>query len=185
MKKITVSILTILTSLALMSPLYAAPPAEMHRPHTYYQKPELERGVSQSESQRGMSQSESQLQSEWRSESHTAEEILGLPVVAQDGEQLGEIRNISLDTRTGRINYVTIQRDEGISMVGEEESIAVPLEAFRFTKENAILTVDKNKLENAPRPPEMTDREFRRDLETHYGISPVWQEPQDRPENRY
>lgn len=156
--------ITILTSLALLSPLYAAPPVEMHRGRTYYQEPELERGLSGSQPQ---------AQSQWQSESHTAEEILGMPVVSQDGENLGEIQNITIDTETGRINYVTVRQ---AGATGVEEDVAVPLEAFDFTDENARLMVDKNTLDNAPRRSEISDREFQRQLESHYGVSPAWRD---------
>lgn len=166
MKKVTVSIITMFTSLALMSPLYAAPPVEMHQGRTYYQQPEL--GTAPEEAQLGA-------QSQLQSESHTAEEILGMPVVSQDGETLGEIQNITIDTGTGRINYVTV-RQAGAMGAGAEEGVAVPLEAFEFTDENARLMVDKNTLDNAPKRSVISDREFQRQLESHYGVSPAWRD---------
>lgn len=162
MKKITVSIVTMLAALALTAPVYAAGEYK----GTTGTKSESGQH-SQSMSQR--SQSGAQIQS--------AEEILGMSVVSRDGEKLGEIQDIKVDTRTGRVNYVTVQKG-GVMGIGGEEGIAVPLEAFQFTNDNAKLTVDKSKLDNAPKQSGMSDQEFQRDLQSHYGISPAWQEGQ-------
>lgn len=161
MKKITVSIVTMLAALALTAPVYAA------GEYKGTTGTKTESGQSQSMSER--SKSGGQIQS--------AEEILGMSVVARDGEKLGEIQDIKVDTRTGRVNYVTVQKG-GVMGIGGEEGIPVPLEAFQFTNENAQLTVDKSKLDNAPKQSGMSDQEFHRDLQSHYGISPAWKEGQ-------
>ena len=153
MKKITVSIVTMLAALALTAPGYAAG-----------EKAKSQAGATGQQTQQ-MSQSQSQ----------SAEDILGMSVVAQDGEDLGQIQDLRIDTRTGRINYVTVQKG-GVMGIGGEQGIPVPLEAFQFTDENARLTVDKNKLDNAPQQAGMSDQEFQRNLHSHYGISPAWQE---------
>lgn len=160
MKKITVSIVTMLT-MALASPLYAA---------GEYKGTE---GSQKSQTQQLQSQSQSQ----------SAEQILGMSVVGQDGENIGEIQDIKIDTRTGRINYVTVQKG-GVMGIGGEEGIAVPLEAFQFTSENAQLTVDKTKLDNAPKQEDLSDQGFQQELQSHYGVSPAWQEGQPGMESQ-
>lgn len=157
MKKITVSIVTMLAALALTAPVYAAGEYK---------------GTSGTKSQQSQSMSQ---RSQTGGQTQSAEQILGMSVVSRDGEKLGEIQDIKLDTRTGRVNYVTVQKG-GVMGIGGEEGIAVPLEAFQFTNENAKLTVDKSKLDNAPKQSGMSDQEFQRDLQSHYGISPTWQE---------
>lgn len=152
MKKITVSLVTIMTSLALTSPLYAA--GESKDPAQTSQSREMKAGSSQLQS---------------------ARDILGMSVVAENGEALGKIQDIKLDTSSGRINFVTIQKG-GVMGIGGQEGIAVPLEAFQFSDENAKLTVDKTKLDTAPKQSGMSDQEFQRGLESHYGVSPAWQE---------
>lgn len=159
MKKITVSIVTMLAALALTAPVYAA------GEYKGTSGAKTESGELKGGQQRSMSQAQS------------AEQILGMSVVSRDGENIGEIQDIKLDTRTGRVNYVTVQKG-GVMGIGGEEGIPVPLEAFQFTEENAKLTVDKTKLDNAPKQSGMSDQEFQRGLQSHYGISPAWQEGQ-------
>lgn len=160
MKKITVSLVAIMTSLALAGPLYAA--GESKEPAKTSQSREMKAGSSMSQS---------------------AKDILGMSVVSQNGETLGEIQDIKLDTSSGRINYVTVQKG-GVMGIGGQEGIAVPLEAFQFTGENAKLTVDKSKLDTAPKQSNISDQEFQRGLESHYGVSPAWQEGGGRPSPR-
>jgi sporulation protein YlmC with PRC-barrel domain len=161
MKKITVSIVTMLTALALTAPVYAAGEYK---------------GTSGAKTESGELKAGSGQQSQM-SQSQSAEEILGMSVVSRDGENLGEIQDLKIDTRTGRINYVTVQKG-GVMGIGGQEGIPVPLEAFQFTAENAKLTVDKTKLDNVPKQSGMSDQEFQRNLQSHYGISPAWQEGQ-------
>lgn len=160
MKKITVSIVTMLATLALTAPVYAAGEYKGTSGTKTEQSGDLKAGGKQSQSM---------------SRSQSAEEILGMKVVSRDGENIGEIQDLKIDTRSGRVNYVTVQKG-GVMGIGGEEGIAVPLEAFQFTSENAKLTVDKTKLDNAPKQSNMSDQEFQRDLQSHYGISPAWQE---------
>jgi sporulation protein YlmC with PRC-barrel domain len=155
----------------LAGPLYAESEfTEQARGTTFNQNTELQGGntdeikstISRSEFRTGLSRTES------------ADQIIGLPVVAQDGENLGEIEDLKLDTRTGRIDYVVVEKENAMG-VGEEVAVAVPLGALQFTDENARLTVDKSKLANVPNPAMMSDQEFQENLNTHYGIAPTWQ----------
>jgi len=169
MKKITVSIVTMLAALALTAPVYAAGEYK-GTSGAKTESGDVKAGsAQQSQSMSQRSQSGAQNQS--------AEEILGMSVVSRDGEKIGEIQDIKLDTRTGRVNYVTVQKG-GVMGIGGEEGIPVPLEAFQFTSENAKLTVDKNKLDNAPKQSGLSEQEFQRNLQSHYGISPTWHEGQ-------
>lgn len=152
MKKITVSVVTMLTALALTVPAYAA-----------------------GEKTTGQQSQQMSQQSQQMSQRQSAEEILGMSVVSRDGENLGEIQDIKIDTKNGRISYLTVQKG-GVMGIGGEEGIAVPLEAFQFTQDNARLTVDKNKLDTAPKAAGMSDQEFQRNLHSHYGVSPAWQQ---------
>jgi sporulation protein YlmC with PRC-barrel domain len=96
-----------------------------------------------------------------------------MTVYDKQGEEIGEIREIILDTRHGKIQYVTLsQRSE----TGNEEDIAVPLEALCFDQNKLVLTIDENILEGAPRVGDYNSDEFQRDLQNYYGIAPSWQE---------
>lgn len=164
MRRITQSILTIVASVALVSPLYAEGEFSSQAPGTtFYQNPELASGNTDEISQEvrtGLLSTES------------AENLLGLPVYAQDGENIGEVRDLKVDTRTGRIDYVLVEK--------EDIAVPVPLGALMFNGESARLTVDKSKLDNVPNRAAMSDQEFQRGLNTHYGVAPTW-EIEQRP----
>ena len=167
MKKMTVSLITIMTSLALMSPVYAA---------NEYQNNQTSTSMNQTTLNKDQ---DSQVISHARS----AKDLLGMDIESQKGEDIGEIQDLKIDTNTGRISYVTIQKG-GVLGIGQEEGIAVPLEAFNFTKDKARLLVDQSKLDTAPKQANMDDAEFRRGLESHYGVSPSWDEGQGERQNK-
>lgn len=157
MKKITISLVAVMATLALNCPLYAAGD---------YQQ-------SQQKSQTSARQSSSSSQS--------AQELLGMKIVSPQGEEIGQIEDIKLNTQSGRINHVTVSKGAVLGVGGEK--IAVPLAAFSFDAQadQATLTVDKSKLDNAPQQANMSDDEFSRELQSHYGVSPTWQQ-QSEPE---
>ena len=68
----------------------------------------------------------------------------------------------------------------GVLGIGGED-IAVPLEAFSFSAETnkATLVVDKSMLDNAPQKADLSDAEFQRELQSHYGVSPAWKKERE------
>ncbi|MGB3225608.1 MAG: PRC-barrel domain-containing protein [Desulforhopalus sp.] len=157
MKKMTVSLVTIMTSLALSIPVYAAT----------------------EDQETAVTQQDQLLQSE-RSLIRSADKLIGMTIVSRNGEDLGEIQDIKIDIGTGNISHITVTKG-GLLGVGGTKDIAVPLEAFSFSEDNVRLMVDESKLDSAPQQADMADEDFQRGLESHYGISPAWQE--DRRDN--
>lgn len=153
MKKYLLTVIALMTTLAFVSPLYAA--GEMEK-------------ASGEKQQVGSMQGQS------------ARELLGMGITSQNGEELGSIQDIKFDTETGRVKYVTITKG-GVLGVGGEKGIPVPLEAFQFSDKGATLTVDKGKLDNAPQPSGIADESFQQKLESHYGVSPAWQPESSQP----
>lgn len=151
MKKMTVSLVTIMTALALSAPVYAAT----------------------EDQETAATQQDRLLQSE-RSLTRSTDELIGMTIVSRNGENIGEIQDIKIDIGTGKISHISVKRG-GFLGVGGTKDIAVPLEAFSFSENNARLMVDETKLDNAPQQADMADEDFRRGLESHYGISPAWQ----------
>jgi sporulation protein YlmC with PRC-barrel domain len=100
--------------------------------------------------------------------------IITMMVYDQQGKEIGEIQEIRLDTRDGKIQYVTLSQNS--SEAGNEKDIAVPLEALCFDQNKVVLAIDENKLEGAPRVGDLSSDEFQRDLQNYYGIAPSWQE---------
>jgi len=166
MKKMTVSLITIMTALALSSPLYAA--SDSHESTTTNPTAVTEPGATDQSKEVG----------QFNFHARSARDLLGMDIVSQNGEDIGQIQDLKIDTDTGRINYVSIQKG-GVLGIGGEKDIAVPIEAFSFTEDNAQLLVDQSKLESAPMQSNRDDAQFRRDLESHYGVSPSWKGKQD------
>jgi sporulation protein YlmC with PRC-barrel domain len=105
----------------------------------------------------------------------STEELKGMTVVSQTGEAIGEIESVKVDQQSGEIKFVNISKG-GVIGMGEQET-AVPFEALRFDQQNerVTLTVNESKLDNAPQQANMSDDEFQRNLESHYGIAPAWE----------
>ena len=104
----------------------------------------------------------------------------GETVVNPAGETLGEIEEIMLDVRGGRIAYAVMSVG-GFLGIGEKY-FAVPWQALTMDTDNKrfILPVDKERLKNAPgfdkdHWPAMADQRWAGDLHTFYGIKPYWE----------
>lgn len=178
MKKATITLITS-AALAFAIPLYAGDSPGMKSDS------KQKTGYSQQQSEKtGYSQQQTdQMQS---SQNITADELEGMEVVSQQGEEIGEIKKITIDSQSGEVQFVTVSQG-GILGMGAKE-IAVPLSAFEIRDDQAVLTVDQSKFENVPQQnAEVTDSDYLRDLETHYGVGPAWNKGEDldnTPENR-
>ena len=107
-------------------------------------------------------------------QTQSAEDLEGLSVVSQDGEKIGKITSVTADEQSGQIQFVTISRGGILGMGGED--IAVLHEALRIEEDQATLTVDRSMLDNVPQQGELSAQEFRSELESHYGVSPAWEQ---------
>ncbi len=105
----------------------------------------------------------------------SAGELKGMKVVSQNGDKIGTIKSANIDERNGEIRFVTVSKDKAGS--SGENDIAIPGEALRFDRQDdrATLTVNENKLNNVPQQSDMSNDEFQRNLERHYGVAPAWQ----------
>lgn len=108
----------------------------------------------------------------------TATELEGMEVVSKSGEKIGKIEKVSLNEQTGDIKFVTITKG-GILGIGGE-TVAIPLEALSFEQDNATLLVDQSKLETAPKQAKLSDNEYQSNLQSHYGVSPGWQQDSNK-----
>ena len=156
MKKRTISLVAIMASLALTSPVFAT--GNYQKTTNMSHNQELKAGQTPL----------------------SADRLLGMTIESRDGKNIGEIQDIKIDPSNGRIDYVTVQVG-GVLGLGGKDGVAVPIEAFRFANDKAKLTVDESKLKNAPNRANMSDEDFRRDLQSHYGISPAWRDNRSNP----
>lgn len=104
----------------------------------------------------------------------------GETVVNPQGETLGEIEEIMLDVRAGRIAYAVMSVG-GFLGIGEKY-FAIPWHAVTMDTDNKrfVLAVDKERLKNAPgfdkdHWPSMADQRWAGEIHSYYGIAPYWE----------
>lgn len=101
--------------------------------------------------------------------------ITGTSVTNQKGENLGEIKDLMIDTETGTVNYAVLSFG-GFLGLGDKY-FAIPFEAFNVnsTTEKFVLNITKERLENAPGFdkndwPKTSDHKYWDNLYDHYGV---------------
>ena len=101
-------------------------------------------------------------------------------VVNSKGEKLGEIEDIMLDVRGGRIAYAVLAVG-GLLGIGEK-FFAIPWRALTLDTDNKqfILDVDLDRLKNAPgfdkdHWPAMADQSWASTVHSYYGIPAYWE----------
>jgi len=106
-----------------------------------------------------------------------ADTLVGNDVFNRDSEDLGDIKEIMLDMRTGRVSYAVLSFG-GFMGVGKK-FFAVPWEALTLDTENKrfVLDVNKDKLGSAPgfdkdHWPDMADPTWEKSIHAHYGTKP-------------
>ncbi len=105
-----------------------------------------------------------------------ANTLIGDDVHNPFGEALGEIKEIMLDMRTGKVAYAVLSYG-GLFSLGEK-LFAVPWMALKLDTENKrfVLDVDKERLEKAPgfdadHWPDMADETWSNEIHAYYGTS--------------
>jgi sporulation protein YlmC with PRC-barrel domain len=110
-----------------------------------------------------------------------AHTLTGNNVVNHKEEDLGEIREIMLDMRTGKVAYAVMSFGGFLGM--GDKLFAVPWTALTLdtVNERFVLNVDKDHLANAPgfdkdAWPDMSDSAWVNELHSYYGIK-AYQDP--------
>jgi sporulation protein YlmC with PRC-barrel domain len=109
-----------------------------------------------------------------------AETLIGNEVYNGQEEHLGEIKEIMLETGTGKVAYAVLSYG-GVLGMGDK-LFAVPWNALKLDTVNKrfMLDVDKERLKNAPgfdkdAWPSMSDRKWGGSLHEYYGTRPYWE----------
>ena len=109
-----------------------------------------------------------------------ASSIIGTNVVNPKGESLGNIEEVVIDLRAGKVAYVVVSFGHFLS--GGQKLFAIPFSAFEYnvTKNEYVLDVSKHRLEAAPgfdsdHWPSMADEKWNRDVHKYYERSPYWE----------
>jgi sporulation protein YlmC with PRC-barrel domain len=103
-----------------------------------------------------------------------ADTLLGNDVFNLQDEDLGDIKEIMLDVRAGRISYAVLSYG-GVLGIGEK-LFAVPWSALTLATDNKRFTLDvaKDRFEGAPgfdkdNWPNMSNPEWAKDVHDYYG----------------
>ncbi len=114
-----------------------------------------------------------------------ASTIIGTNVVNPKGDHLGDVKEIVIDPRTGKVAYAVVTFG-GFLGLGEK-LFAIPFSALEYnvTKSDLvgseyILHVSRERLELAPgfdsdHWPLMSDEKWHRDIHTYYERMPYWE----------
>ena len=109
-----------------------------------------------------------------------ADTLVGNDVFNKDSEDLGDIKEIMLDMRSGRVSYAVLSFGGFLGM--GEKLFAVPFSALAYDLEENeyVLDISKERLETAPgfdpdQWPAMSDEKWNRDVYKHYDRSPYWE----------
>jgi sporulation protein YlmC with PRC-barrel domain len=106
-----------------------------------------------------------------------ADTLVGNDVYNRDSQDLGDIKEIMLDMRTGRVSYAVLSFGGFLGM--GEKLFAVPWDALKLDTENKrfVLDVDKTRLQGAPgfdksHWPDMADATWEKGIHAYYGTKP-------------
>lgn len=106
-----------------------------------------------------------------------ADTLVGNDVYNKKSEDLGDIKEIMLDMRSGRIGYAVLSFG-GFIGIGEK-LFAVPWDALTLDTQNKRFTLDvaKDRLETAPGFdkddwPDMADPTWEKGIHAYYGTKP-------------
>ena len=108
-----------------------------------------------------------------------ASSLEGETVLNRQGETIGEIEEIMLDVKSGRVAYAVLAVG-GFLGIGEKY-FAVPWRALTLDADRKcfVLDVDKDRLSDAPgfdkdHWPSMADENWAGDVHRFYGSEPYW-----------
>jgi sporulation protein YlmC with PRC-barrel domain len=103
-----------------------------------------------------------------------ADTLIGDHVHNMQNEHLGEIKEIMIDMRTGKIAYA-VMSSGGVLSIGEK-LFAVPWDALKLDTKNKQfrLDIDKERIENAPgfdtdHWPDMANPQWKNQIHSYYG----------------
>ena len=106
-----------------------------------------------------------------------ADTLVGNDVFNEEGEDLGEIKEIMLDMQSGRVGYAVLSFGSFLGM--GEKLFAVPWDALKLDTEHKrfVLNVEKDRLKQAPgfdrgKWPNMADQSWAKGIHSYYGTKP-------------
>ena len=109
-----------------------------------------------------------------------ASKIIGMNVKNPQGETLGDVKDIAIDDKSGRIAYAVLAPSSSVG--AGDKYFAIPWKALTFstTGDNLILNASKDKLKNAPgfnkdNWPDFANQQWGSEVHRYYGQQPYWE----------
>ena len=109
-----------------------------------------------------------------------ASSMIGTSVVSTSGDNLGDVKEVVIDPRSGKVAYAVISFGGFLGM--GEKLFAVPFSALKYNaeKNEYALNVSKERLKTAPgfdpdHWPAMSDEKWNREIYKFYERSPYWE----------
>ena len=106
-----------------------------------------------------------------------ANTLVGNDVYNKEGTKLGDIKEIMLDMRSGKVGYAVLSFGGFLGMGGK--LFAVPWNALTLDTEDKVfvLNVEKDRLKDAPgfdkdKWPDMADQAWAKEIHFYYGTEP-------------
>jgi sporulation protein YlmC with PRC-barrel domain len=107
-------------------------------------------------------------------------ELVGLTIKNDQGEDLGELEDIVIDVRQGRVAYAVLSMRSGFLGLNKDLA-AIPWSSFEIVPRlgTARLNADKETLRaiafDADEFPDLEDREYGRQVHERFGATPYWE----------
>lgn len=109
-----------------------------------------------------------------------ASSMIGTDVVNPAGDSLGDVKEVVIDPRSGKIAYAVVSFGGFLGM--GEKLFAVPFSALNYNlaENEYVLDVSKERLKTAPgfdpdHWPAMSDEKWNREIYKYYDRSPYWE----------
>jgi sporulation protein YlmC with PRC-barrel domain len=109
-----------------------------------------------------------------------ASNMIGTDVVDPQGKNLGDVKEVVIDPRTGKVAYAVVSFGGFLGM--GEKLFAIPFSSFKYNveKNEYVLDISKERLKAAPgfdadHWPSMSEEKWNRDVYKYYERSPYWE----------
>lgn len=109
-----------------------------------------------------------------------ASSMIGADVVNSEGDNLGDVKEVVIDPRTGKVAYAVVSFGGFLTM--GEKLFAIPFSALQYdaAENEYVLDISKERLEAAPgfdadHWPSMAEEKWNRDVYKYYERSPYWE----------